>query len=121
MNQLECQARLADARLADDGQDLTAPLASLFERAAELLELRVATHEERKAASGSQLEPRPYGADTREFMDLDRVGHALDRDRPAGCDLNVAFGELQGRRGKQDGAWRGKLLHARGQVSCQTD
>jgi hypothetical protein len=62
------------------------------------------------------VESGPLGARPGEFEDLNGVRQALDRDRPTGRDLNVAFGELQGGGGEQDRPWRRELLHAGGQV-----
>src|SRR5262249_30799479 len=96
MGQLEGQARLAHARLAHDGDHLTARLPGLIDRAAELLYLGVPTHKGREPARGGSLESRVHGADPGELVDLDWAGHALHGHRPERRRLDETPGEPTG-------------------------
>ncbi len=79
------------------------------------------TNKPGESPRGGRVEAGPQGTRPGERVDLHRVRQALDRDRPPGRDLDVAFGELQGGGGEQDGAGRRHLLHAGGQVGRLTD
>ncbi len=121
VGQLEGQARLAHARLAHDRNHLTASLPGLVDRAAELLDLGVATHKGREPARGGGLEPRAHGADPGELVDLDGAGQALHGHGPERGHLHEALGERQGLRGQERRARIGELLHARGEVGSLAD
>jgi len=86
-----------------------------------LLDLGVSADEPRQPPRGGRVEPGSLRAGARERVDLHRLRQALDRDRPPGFDLHVAFDELQCRGGEQDRAGRRHLLHAGGQVRRLTN
>jgi hypothetical protein len=116
VDQLEGQARLAHARLADDGGHLTAPLPGLVNRAAELLGLGVPADKGRKPARRGGLESRAHGADPGKFVDLDGARQALHRHGPERRYLHEALSERERLRGQERGAGIGELLHTRGEV-----
>ena len=88
---------------------------------ADLLDLGVTADESRQSPRGSCVEPGPLRVHSDERVDLHGVWQAFDGDRSPGRDLYVAFGELEGRGGEQDGAGRRHLLHAGGQVGRLTN
>ena len=91
------------------------------ERAADLLDLGVATDEARQPSGGCDMEPASLGAGSGERIDLHGVGQALDRDRSPCHDLYVTFGALKRGGGKQDGAGRRHLLHTGREMRRLTD
>ena len=121
LDELVDQPGLADAGLADDRHDLAVPLSTLGVRAAQLLQLRVAADEARQTAADGGLEPRPRRAEPRDLVDLDGVDHALDRDRAERFHGDHALDESQRRRGQEDAAGHGELLHAGGQMRGLAD
>ncbi len=76
-HQLEDEARLAHARLADDGRHLPTALPGLLQRAMELCELGVAAHEPGEAARGGCLEPRAHLASLRHLIGFHRLAEIL--------------------------------------------
>ena len=121
VGQLEAQARLAHARLAHDGGHLTAPVPSLVDGAAELLDLDVPTHEGREPARGGGLQSRAHGADPSQRVDLDGARQALHRHGSERRHLHKALDEREGLGGQERGAGIGELLHARGEVGSLAD
>ena len=111
---------LPDAGFPHDGDELAVAIVREGQRAAELLDLGVSADKPCDPRGGS-VEPCPLRARSGERVDLYGARQTLDRDRPSGDDLHVAFGELQSGGGEQDGAGRRHLLHARGQVGRQPD
>ena len=55
VRELPVQARLADARVADNRDDLAVPAARLLQSLAQLLELAVAADKAREAPDGSSV------------------------------------------------------------------
>ena len=121
VGELVDEAGLPHAGFPHDGDELAVAIVREGERPADLLDLGVAADEPRQSPRGGSVEPGPLRARSGERVDLHGVRQALDRDRPPGRDLHVAFGELQGRGGEQDRAGRRHLLHAGGQVGRLTD
>src|SRR6266850_4510082 len=117
VNQLEDEARLPHSRLPDDGGDLAPALTGLLEGTVELLHLGIPAHETGEPANGRCLKPRTHGADSREFVDLDRSEEALHGHGTEGGHLHEAFGEREGIRSQEDRARVGELLHSTGKVS----
>lgn len=100
VSELVHEAGLAHAGLPHDGHELTTALARESERPADVLNLDVAADEARQPAGSGDMEPASLSAGSGERVDFDGLEQALDCDRPAGGDLNVAFNELQRRRGQ---------------------
>jgi hypothetical protein len=92
VDELVEETRLPDARLADEGDYLTVALARALQRAPQLLQLSVAPHEPREPARRRAFEPRPHGARAHDFIDVDRLAHALDLDGSQRLDGDVALG-----------------------------
>ena len=115
------QARLADARLADEGHDLAVTRRRTAECLPQLLELGVPADELGEPAVGTRGQAgaaRP-GAD--QLVRLHRRVESLHRHRAKRPHLDVALGQRQrlGRDGDRAGI--GELLHARGQVRRLAD
>ena len=111
VGELPEEARLADARLADDGRELASAAAGKLEGVAEQVQLRIAADEARETAGGRGLQSRAHGCGPDDLVDLDRGG-ALDRHRAERRDLHVPFREGQADRlgtpcaGARDGVSR---------------
>ena len=121
VGELVDEAGLPDAGFPHDGDELAVAIVREGQRPAELLDLGVSADKPCESPRGGSVEPGPLRARSGERVDLHGVRQALDRDRPSGDDLHVAFGELQSGGGEQDGAGRRHLLHARGQVGRLPD
>ena len=116
MRDLPEQARLPDARLADQGHDLPLPLGGELDRAVDLIHLGAAPHESGQAARGHRLQPRAGRPGAHELDHLHRRRQPLDRRRAEGHRLHEALDQPEGGRRHQDGAGTGELLHPAGQV-----
>ena len=92
MRELIEQARLADARLADDGHHLAVAGSRSLQRLAKLLDLSVAPDEAREAARGRGLQPRARRSRAGNLIDLHRLAQSLHVDRAERLHLHVAFG-----------------------------
>src|SRR4030095_5993227 len=93
MDELVIEARLADAGLADDRDELSVPLPDLLRRAAQLIHLGVTTHAAREytRARGFGRVPRWSGAG--ELVGFGRFHQPLDRDPPERLHRDVPFGK----------------------------
>ena len=91
MDKLVNEARLPDARFADDGRALSVPVTGLLLGASELPQLRVAADEACEAASSAGLQAGPDRACARRLVDLDGIDEALDRNGAERLHLDVAF------------------------------
>jgi hypothetical protein len=116
MDKLVNEARLPDARFADDGRDLPVPVTGLLQGAPELRQLGIASDEAGEAASSARLQAGPDRARPRRLVDLDWIDEVLDRNGAERFHLDVAFGESERGLGEPDRSWGGELLHAGGQV-----
>ena len=116
MNHLMIEARLADARLADDGNDLAAALTRAGQRLADARDLRLAADEPRESGGTAGLQPRPCPKSARQFEHRDRLGQALDRDVAQRLEGQPAFGQPGGRQRYARRAGTGELLEARGEM-----
>ena len=116
MDELVVEARLPDARLADDRDELPAPATDLVPGAAELIHLSVTTDEARQPPPRRGFEAAAGRARSRQLEHLDRLADPLDRDRPERGDMHHALGQVQGAGGEPDAAGRRELLHACRQV-----
>ena len=111
LDELGDEPRLADARLAEDGDEARAAVADRArERVLEQLELLLAADEPRVRDTalriqGADRAPRP-----------ERLLAALDLDRPGVLDLDRACGEAAHDRAEHDLARLRRLLQARRQV-----
>ena len=116
VGELVDEAGLPHTGFPHDGDELPVAILGEGEYPAKLLDLGVAADKSGEAPSSGCMEPGPQRARAGERVDLNGIRQALDRHRAPGRDLNVAFGELQGRRSEQDRPGRRHLLHAGGQV-----
>ena len=89
------EPRLADARLADQGDDLAVAAAGPFGRALERGKLRLASHETGQTARRRGLEPPTRRLGSAQLIGLDRLGDAADRGRAERLDLHEAPGKVQ--------------------------
>ncbi len=115
-DQLVDEARLPDPGVADHRGDLPLSLAGLSERAPELIDLRVASHEAAQPPAGGHLEPRPRGGGAGQLVDVDRLRPPLDLHGTQGSDLHIAFGQAQRPGGDEGRPGRRHLLQAGRQV-----
>ncbi len=93
MRDLPYEARLPNARLADDGHDLALTASGASERQAQLLQLRLAPDEARETPRGRRSKPRPLRSGPHYLVDLNGRFEALHGHRPERLDLDVPFGE----------------------------
>src|SRR5712692_2541354 len=99
VGELPVESRFANAGLADDGHHLTATGPDSLQGLTKLAQFAVTADKAGQPTDGCGVKPGAHGPCADEFVDLDRLREALHRDRSPGRDLNVAFGELQGRGG----------------------
>ena len=110
MGQLEREARLADPRLAHDGDHLPVPTPGLRQRTTELLDLGVSANEAREPASRGGLKTGSHRADPDQLVHVNGgretlQGHGAERVHP---DETLRGRERVG--GQEDRA-DGQLLH----------
>jgi hypothetical protein len=86
------KARLAHARVADQGQDAAAAQSRPRRRRARLGQLHPAAHEERESALGGRLEPGAGPARADELESLDRRRESLDLHRSKRARLHEVPG-----------------------------
>ena len=98
--ELPHEARLAEARLADQGHDLSGAAAGALDRAAEQLQLRTATDEGRESASRARVHARPCRQRRGDLVGVQRLGHASHSDRTHRFGLDVTLRE--GERARRD-------------------
>jgi hypothetical protein len=115
------QARLAHAGRADDGRDLTMAGAGVLQRAAQMLQLVVASDEADEPARGGGLEAGARRPHARHLVDLHGLGEPLDRNGAEGSHREEALHEVGGRGREEDAPGAGELLHPRGQVGRLAD
>ena len=115
------QPRLADARIADQGDDLALPGRGQLVRPIERRQLVPAADEGREAAAGRCLEARARRTDAHQIERLDRLRQALHRHLPQRPQVDEAFGEAGGRRGQPDGARARQLLHPAREMDRRAD
>src|SRR4051812_20520781 len=96
MNDLVVKPRLADAGLADDGDDLAAALTGGGQRLVDACDLRLSADEtcEGRGTAGLQAGACPERA--RQFEHRDRLGQALDRHVAQRLEGKPAFGQPGG-------------------------
>jgi len=110
------ETRLADAGLADQRHDLTAPAPRALEAPPKRLRLGGATDEAREAPGRRGLEAGAHRPGPEQLVHLDRVGEPAHGDRTERADLHEPFGQSERRRRDQDRARHRRLLHAGGEV-----
>ena len=110
------QAGLAHPRLADHRRQLAVAVAGTLLGAAKLLDLGVTAHEARQPSAGGRLQPRPGRAGSRRLVHLHGLHQALHGHRAQRLHRDIPLHQLQRRRGQQNAARAGKLLHARGEM-----
>src|SRR6266516_2996322 len=113
LRELVCEAALAHARLAVEGEDMRAPVADgTVERASEQVELDVAPHTRRAEATCR----RAVALRSERAPDPDRFGAPLEAERPDVLDLNATEGEAVRGGPDQNLVPTGSLLQASGDV-----
>ena len=117
LGDLPDQARLADARLAHQRDDLAVPRLGALQRFAYDGRLGLPPGERGEAARRRRLEAGPHDTDPDKLGDLHRLGQPLDRHRAERTGLDEALGQPEGLGGEADRAGGGDLLHP----SCQVD
>jgi len=119
--ELQEQAGLADAGVADDAHDLAVPLLGQLQRLLELVQFAGPPHEGGEAAPGAGLEPRPDLRGAQELVGVDGLAAALHRHRPQGRPAEVVLGEGVGGAGDEDGIGLGEALHAGSEADGVSD
>jgi hypothetical protein len=115
--QLEEQAGLADARLADDERHLPASCPRALERVDQRAQLALASHERREpAAVGFHLEARPRLVRGDNLPRGDGLGFALEVKLAERPRLEVAADETIGRLRDRDTSRLTRLLQTRRHV-----
>jgi hypothetical protein len=112
LDELGAQARLADARLGDDANHLTAAAARALESGDERGHFTVAPDERGEPAGPRAIETgaeRPHGL---EIEEPDRLTHALDRNPAQILELEVPLDEPRRVLRETDVPRLGERLHA---------
>ena len=115
------QPRLADARIADEGDDLAVAGSGQLTRPIERRQFARPADERRQATDGGGLEPGARCPDPLQIEGLDGLRQALDRHPPQAPQFDEALGEAGGGRGQPDGAGTGELLHPAREMHRRTD
>src|SRR5207249_10408342 len=101
------EARLAEPRIADHGDDLRLAPFEPPETRLELRQLLVAPHERRQAALGGDRHGRRGRALAQDLVGRHRLALALDHERPGGPHLKEPAYQPGGAPTRQDRAPRG--------------
>ena len=113
------EARLADARLARDDDDLRITRHRFIPTIQQQRSLFLAPHERRQVLDG--VEPARCAAFAYDAEDLDRPCHALELLLAERFDVEEAVRQPLGGTGDDDGVGRRDGLHARGNVRRLAD
>ncbi len=119
-HQLVTDAGLADAGLADHGDDLAAPAARGLERTRRLRGLRLTADEPAERAR-ARLQPCARAARADQLPDGDGLGEALHAHESERLGVEEAFGQPVRLDRHEDRVRRRRLLHARRQVGGFAD
>ena len=107
------KSRLADSRLADEGDKLAAPISGIRHDGVQSIEFGCATHQARQSPRGRcGLQTRARRVCGRDFVDWQGIGQSLDRNQSKRQDVEQAFNQAERRRSNQCCRGSGKLLHA---------
>src|SRR5580704_7497861 len=90
------QARLADPRVADCGDDLSMTGAGELECVFELRHLGVAPDELRKASLRRGLQARAQRPRAGDFIDVDKIAQSLYARRAERLQFEVSFNQVPG-------------------------
>ncbi len=121
LDELADQTRLADAGVADEGDDLARSVVRAALSLAKAVELRRTADEAREPAHRGSLEAIAGWAGAGELVDVDGLGQALDGHGAVRRRRHVALCEAQRLRREQRRARTGELLHARREVRGLAD
>src|SRR5262245_31973251 len=114
MGELPEQARLADARLADDRHKLAMPSRGLLKSLLKNAHLGIAADEASEAAHRGRLEVRSPRTGPDQLIHIDRPLQPLDLNGTQGLDPNAALGEGQRVSRQENRAGYRQLLHPGG-------
>jgi hypothetical protein len=115
------EAGLPHPGLADHRRQLAVAVGRKLLGAAKLLDLRVTAHEARQPAAGGRLQPGPGGAGSRHLVHVHVLHQSLHGYRTQRLHGDVSLHQLECRRGQQNAAGAGELLHASGEMGCLAD
>src|SRR5437016_10322455 len=112
---------LADARVADDGDDVPSTLAGEGERSFELRQLPLASDEAHEPTPSRELDRCAFGRGGDHLVGRHGLAHALYRDHSERTELEVALGKAVGALANEDRVRSRETLHASGEVRRVTD
>ena len=119
--ELEKQARLAGARLGHRGDNLSAARVRKLGGVAHRFHLALAADELRQAAPGRALQARAQRPESRDLVDVDRLGDAFDARGAARLECEVSFDQPARIFGDRNRAGRRDGLHPRGEIGRVPD